>query len=89
MATLAQLKAQHRRKVGDPATLPASCHAVTVYISPELLERALGLPTGVKITGARWDSISHILTLRVDHPSFASVPEGSEPMPATLEEVTS
>lgn len=64
-------------------------HAVTVDFSPELLERALSLPTGVKITGAHWDSITHILTLRVDHPSFPSVPEGAAPMPALLEDVTS
>ncbi len=64
-------------------------HAVTVDFSTELLEKLLGLPSGVKITGARWNSISHTLTLRVDHPSFPQVPEGSEPARAPLEDVTS
>ena len=62
-------------------------HAITVDFSPELLEKALGLPTGLKITGARWNSISRVLTLRLDHPSLPAVPEGSEPARAPLEEI--
>lgn len=58
--------------------------AVTVTVSPQLLEKVLGLPPGVRITGAMHDSLSQVITLRLDAPDFPTVFEGSHPVQAIL-----
>lgn len=58
--------------------------AVTVTVSPELLADLLRLPPGVKITGAMHDSLTQIITLRLDGPDFPTVIEGAHPMRAQL-----
>lgn len=58
--------------------------AVTVTLSPQLLEKVLGLPPGVRITGAMHDSITQVIILRLDGPDFPVVIEGAIPVRATL-----
>ena len=58
--------------------------ALTVTVSPQLLEKLLGLPPGVRITGAMHDSLSQVITLRLDAPNFPIVFDGSHPMRAIL-----
>jgi len=58
--------------------------AVTVTVSPQLLEKALRLPPGVRITGAMHNSLNQTIILRLDGPDFPIVIEGAHPTRAQL-----
>ena len=59
-------------------------HAITITVSSQLLEKALGLVPSIRITGAMHDSISQVITLRLDAPYFPTVIEGAIPTRAIL-----
>ena len=59
-------------------------HAVIVTISPELLADLLRLSPGIKITGATHNSLTQIITLRLDALHFPTVIEGAHPVQARL-----
>ena len=58
--------------------------AVTVTVSPQLLEKVLRLPPDVRITGAMHNSLSQAITLRLDSLNFPTVIEGAHPVRADL-----
>lgn len=58
--------------------------AVTIMVSPQLLEKVLGLAPDVRITGVMHDSISQLITLRLDSPNFPTVIKGAHPPQADL-----
>lgn len=45
-------------------------------ISPEMLVKKLGLPTGTEIHGVSYDPLDATYSIVIDHPSFASVATG-------------
>lgn len=58
--------------------------AVTIMVSPQLLEKVLGLAPDVRITGVMHHTITQTIILRLDSPNFPPVIEGAVPMRAHL-----
>ena len=54
-------------------------NAVVIEVSAQALEQAIGLPVGFRVTGIEFDSIRHVVVIRIDHPDFPVVAEGARP----------
>jgi len=67
---------------------PTIDRAGTVNLTQDLLGQLLGLREGLRVTGARWEPLTHCLYVRVDGPGLPSLGEGELPMPVKLKVVS-
>lgn len=59
-------------------------NAILLEITMELLEEQFHLPPSSIITGAQYDNLTRIFTLRVEHPDLPPVAEAAKPISITL-----
>lgn len=58
-----------------------------VNLTPQDVDRLLGLREGMRVTGASWEPLAHCLQVRVDGPGLPVVREGMLPVIVSVEDV--
>lgn len=61
--------------------------SVVIEVSAGLLEEALGLPGGVQVTGARFEGVTRVLTLRLSGTGLPEVAEAGTPELVPVEDL--